>query len=374
MRILHVLTQADTDGAYGGPVTVALAQCRASIEAGHTAEVVAGWVADEPAPATLDGVPAQLFRARPLFARMPFVTQWSWALVCFLRREVARFDVVHIHLARELLPTSALVVAVRRRVPVVVQPHGMLGGDRRAAARLLEAPLRRLWSRAAGALALSADEARDLTRLGVGRGPAIVLPNAAPAPPSRTVPLAERPREVLFLARLHPRKQVLLFAAMARLLVRRGTTADFAVCGPDGGDLPALLAYVEREGLGDRVRYEGAVARSEVAARLGRARVCVAPALDEPFGMVLAEAMAAGTPTVSVRPGGLAARIEAAGAGLVVESDAGELAAAVTALLDDDALWEQTAARGSSFAAGALPASAWRDVLLATYTDAVLGR
>ena len=139
---------------------------------------------------------------------------------------------------------------------------------------------------------------------------------------------------------------MLLFARMAQLLIRRGTTAYFAVCGPDGGDLPVLLAYLEREGLRDRVRYEGPVPRSEVAARLQRARVCVAPALDEPFGMVLAEAMAAGTPTVSVRPGGLAERIEAAKAGLVVESDADDLAAAVAALLDDDALWRRPPVAG----------------------------
>ena len=55
-----MLTQADTDGAYGGPLTVAVAQCRASIAAGHSAQLVAGWVADPPAPAMLDGVPARL--------------------------------------------------------------------------------------------------------------------------------------------------------------------------------------------------------------------------------------------------------------------------------------------------------------------------
>jgi glycosyltransferase involved in cell wall biosynthesis len=65
-----------------------------------------------------------------------------------------------------------------------------------------------------------------------------------------------------------------------------------------------------------------------------RLDVLVAPSHEEPFGTVLAEAMAVGTPVVATRVGGLAEVVEDGVTGRLVEpGDPAALAAAVREVL-----------------------------------------
>jgi hypothetical protein len=62
MRILHVVTLVSADGAYGGPVAVAVAQTQALAELGHDVTLLAGW--DGRAKLSAPKVDVQLLRAR----------------------------------------------------------------------------------------------------------------------------------------------------------------------------------------------------------------------------------------------------------------------------------------------------------------------
>ncbi len=63
--------------------------------------------------------------------------------------------------------------------------------------------------------------------------------------------------------------------------------------------------------------------------------VFVLPARRDPFPLVVLEAMAAGLPVVAARVDGIAEQVDASSAILVAPGDAGALAAAIGALLDD---------------------------------------
>lgn len=134
-----------------------------------------------------------------------------------------------------------------------------------------------------------------------------------------------RERDVVFVGRLVSDKGVpLLLQALAMLGERgRALTATLVGDGPEAG---ALRAQVRRLGLEDRVRFTGALAPQALAPVLQAHRVLVVPSVwEEPFGVVVLEALACGCMPVVARSGGLP---EAAGpCGRVFErGNAGALA------------------------------------------------
>jgi glycosyltransferase involved in cell wall biosynthesis len=103
---------------------------------------------------------------------------------------------------------------------------------------------------------------------------------------------------------------------------------------------------VEASGLAN-LEFKGHLSTAAVTQALGAARVVVVPSRwEEPGSLVALEAMAAGTPIVAYRSGGLGEYVEMSGAGLTVPPDPSALAAAVQRLMEDRDLWHETAAAG----------------------------
>jgi glycosyltransferase involved in cell wall biosynthesis len=102
----------------------------------------------------------------------------------------------------------------------------------------------------------------------------------------------------------------------------------------------ALLVGAPPTTLSDRVEATGRV--PDIAPHLRRATLFVLPSLQEGFGIVAAEAMAAGLPVVATPSGGPEALVRESGGGVVLDSfSADDLAETVRRLLADrDALAE----------------------------------
>jgi glycosyltransferase involved in cell wall biosynthesis len=90
---------------------------------------------------------------------------------------------------------------------------------------------------------------------------------------------------------------------------------------------------LERSDVAGRVRWLGPMPPPGVAAALGAADVFVLPALDESYGMAVAEAMRAGLPAIVARSGNLPQLVRDGVDGLVVPPlDVGSLARAMRSL------------------------------------------
>ncbi len=334
--VLQIAPYLSADGAYGGPVTVALEQARALTNRGHQVTLAMGWDGAAQPPAGLD---CRLFRARQL-AGNSFGTLASPTLIAWLLRHARHFDVVHVHMARDALTLPAALLARLLGRPVIVQTHGMITADKRRALRFLDALLtKRVLARAALALWLTPQEREQLRALGAPR--LAHLANAV----DLDLPRAEyrSPARVVYASRLAPRKRPTTFVEAAALVLRERQDTTFELWGPDEGELGRVERLIAALGIQDKCTYEGALPSEDIRHRLLPAvQVFVLPSLAEPFPMAVLEAFAVGLPVVMTFDTGISARASETGAARVVTAGAREMSDAIISLVSSPDDWSAT--------------------------------
>lgn len=368
MRVLQVVTLVSPDGAFGGPVRVAANLCDALAKRGHDVLLAAGtrgYSAD--APADLQTVPQHLFDVVQL-PRAGFSGMFSPPMLSWLPRAVRGADVVHVHLARDLVTLPAALVARSLGVPYVLQPHGMVVASANPLAGPLDALLtRRALSSATAVLHLTAAERAGLSSV-VPQGLNLVeLGNGVPA--TSGPPLPARPT-VLFCARLQARKRPAAFVAMARVLLAEGIDADFVLVGPDEGEGSAVRAAIADSGFGDRIRYDGPLPPSQTLDRMRASSMLVLPSVDEPYPMSVLESLSVGRPAVVTRSCGLAESLLRHGCGLVADETIDDLVAQVRRLLSEAGLLVAMARAAERTAADVFGMDAVVDRLESVYAEA----
>jgi UDP-glucose:tetrahydrobiopterin glucosyltransferase len=98
-------------------------------------------------------------------------------------------------------------------------------------------------------------------------------------------------------------------------------------------DLDYWAAYIAPR-LGDHVRYIGHLEQTKLADAVGHAAVCICtPRWEEPFGLVVAEALACGTPVAGFRRGALPDILDPSSGALADADDVFGLASAIKACL-----------------------------------------
>jgi len=207
---------------------------------------------------------------------------------------------------------------------------------------------RRVFGESAGMLAMSrwiADlavahglvEPERVSVVGAGRS-ATVSGDASEIPRRRTTD----PR-VLFVGAQFHRKGGDLVLAAVRHLRQHGWRARLTIAGP--------AEWPMTEPAPDWVDFRGFVAASEVTALMSTHDVFAMPSRFEAFGIVFAEALAAGLPSVARRAFAMPEIVEDNVTGLLVESDdIDELAGAIRRCAEDDEL-RANCQRGAAVAA-----------------------
>jgi glycogen(starch) synthase len=271
-------------------------------------------------------------------------------------------DVVHAHLGEDLaIAPLARWAAGRSRAPLAVTvhcsprhtvvPHDLRSGILNTVGAVAESAL----IRAADAVMVLTDQlARRLERSGVPGSRIRVIPvgialDVFRKPRPRPEAMDGR-RWIVYAGRLVREKGVRdLLDAFAELRVL-DTALMLVGDGPDHSELESLAW---RLGVSSRVRFTGAVPNEATAAYLQHADVAVLPSWYEERGRVLVEAMAAGTPVVATRTGGIPDTVRNGENGLLVSPrDPRNLAATIHRVLSNERLATSLVAAGRVTAAG----------------------
>jgi phosphatidylinositol alpha-mannosyltransferase len=206
------------------------------------------------------------------------------------------FDLVHVH--EPTVPSLSLIAVRQSLLPTVATFH--LANDRSRLFELTGPALERSWAGLAGRVVVS-EQAHQLVRNRLGPGRVDVIPNGVDV--SRFLgaqPLGGRDpdRTVVFLGRLEDeRKGAQLLLAALPALRRRVPGVRVLLAGP--GDAARLLAPLPVELL-ESIEVLGPVAEEDIPSVYASGRVFCAPnTRGESFGIVLLEAMAAGTQVVA---------------------------------------------------------------------------
>lgn len=368
MKIVQTVTLVSEDGAFGGPLAVAIEQCRELARRGHMVTLLAAW--DGKIHLSIPGVRVVLSRGQ----RIPgtgFRGVRAPALVHWLEKNRNEIDVLHVHAGRHAIDLELASRAKQLKIPFFLQTHGMVM-PRSGPTRLLDYAITKpLLRSAAGVFVLTDDEATGVRAIEPDAHVQVVRNGLAVA--DRPIAADTDQPEVLFLARLHPRKRVLAFAEMARLLTVEGAKARFSVVGPDEGDLHALEQFCA-ENPDVPLAYDGPISPGKGASRIAQAAVYVLPSHGEVFPVTVLEALAAGTVVVLTDDCGIADRLTDADAALVSDGSPADLATSVARLLLDGKERARLIANGRALIEGELGIGATMDEIEPHYDSAVRRR
>jgi len=327
-----------------------------------------------PATETINGVSVHRFRSYVNVGHYGFFPGFLPVL------KKGGFDIVHAHGYRQPQSELGSRVAGRASVPTILHVHGGFY-TRNSAKRLLysvyDAAARRHKANVFDHfIALSEADRDNLLELNVPESRISIIRNAAESQAFETVD-ATRFREkhglvgkkvVLYLSILHHFKRPEKLVRVLPRLIEQEPDVFLLFVGPDGGELEKIRELGERLGVTDYYRWLGPLRGEKKHQAYECAELLALPSDEDPYPLVLLEAMAHGKPVLTTTVVGQASVIGAHDAGLIVEpGDLDGIVEGTLRLLSDEAYRSTIGANGRRLAETMFSVDAFVDEIESLY-------
>lgn len=365
MRILQVIPYFVPAWDYGGPLHVCYELSKELVNRGHEVTVYTTDALDaknrvRQREELLDGIRVRRFKNLSnafaykhnifLAVGMPFT----------IRKELANFNVIHVHEYRTLQNVIIRYYAKRLGIPYVVQAHGSAPKD--MPKQRLKQLYDFLWEYkilrdASKVIAVTPTEAEQYRSLGVDEHRIEIVPNGIDLAEYDSLPqkgefrqkysITENEKMILYLARIHKIKGPDLLVRAYASLSQELHDSRLVIAGPDDGYLSTLKRLITDLNIGPKVLFTGPLYGKDKLEAYVDADVYVLPSVYEIFGVALLEACACGTPVVVTDRCGIADVIDGH-AGLAVPSDKDQLGRAILSILDNEGMRQEFRERGKS--------------------------
>ncbi len=341
LRILHVIGSADA--ASGGPIEGILRQEEATRHLASR-EIVA---LDLPSPAGTRETTLKIHQLGETLPPMPGSRAlrhygYTSKLIPWLRDNASNYDVVIVNGLWNFAAFACSLTLPKADKKYFVFTHGMMDPWFKKTYPLKHLAKIGFWLLVEGRLLAKARKvfftSEEERRLAHGQFPlwryneqVVGYGTAAPPPASAaqraafqaTSPqLGDNPY-LLFLSRIHRKKGCdLLIEAFAKIAEQR-PELHLVIAGPDQENLVSVFQErAETLGIANRIHWPGMLKGDAKWGAYRGAEAFILPSHQENFGIVVAEAMACGTPVLITNKVNIWREVEAAGAGLVENDDA----------------------------------------------------
>jgi len=281
----------------------------------------------------------------------------------WLKSNVCKFDIVHVHGCYRYPTTMTARHARLSRVPYIIRPHGNFDPfliNKSSRSVLLKRVYEQLFDfpnfrKASGIHCTANEELQTVNQLNFG-APGFVIPNGVNWSSYEHLPergafrarlgVPQNAPLILFLGRINLKKGLdLLIPAFAQLR-RQYPLARLVIAGPDNEGYGARVrTMIDEENIRDAVIFTGAIFGQDIQSAYQDSDLFVLPSYGENFGMTVIEAMACGTPVLVSDQVNIFEDVVASGAGLAVPCEVQPLAAAMIELIGDHARRSAMAAR-----------------------------
>jgi len=332
MKILHVISSVNPAG--GGPIEGIQQMGAILTGAGHRVEVAS---LDPPEAPYVRRCPLPVHPLGPSLLRYSFSSKF----IPWLRSNRRRYDAVVVNGIWQYHSYGAWRVLRKSSTPYVLFTHGMLDPwfKKRYPLKHLKKWMYWPWAeyrvlRDAQAVLFTCEEERALARASfwMYRCNEVVVKYGTARPEGEPrfeleeffsrYPELRGKKLALFLGRIHPKKGCdLAIEAFAKVL---GTSPEWrlVMAGPDQvGWQRDLRRRAVELGLASRVTWAGMLSGAMKWGALRAAEIFLLPSHQENFGIVVAEALAAGVPALISNKVNIWREIEAGGAGMVSEDN-----------------------------------------------------
>jgi glycosyltransferase involved in cell wall biosynthesis len=319
MKILQAIDMFSPSA--GGSADVASRLAQALGRRGHEVTIITSdYRLETGYPESLPGIKVRAARNYFSLGGKPLLAP---GIMTASKKELAGFDVVHLHNYPTVANAMIHRYARRYGVPYVLQPHGSLATyfQKGALKKLYD----RLWGKAilkdaARVIAVAPAEAETCRNMGVAGEKIAVIPNGVDAAGYESLPprgafrekygLGER-RIILYLGRIHATKGLDLLARAFAVHVKESDNTLLVIAGPDDGYLPALRRLVKALRAEDKTIFTGPLYGQGKIQAMVDADVFVMPSAYEIFGIAVLEACICGTPVIVTDRCGIAPEITA---------------------------------------------------------------
>lgn len=324
MHYLHITPYYLPDVAFGGPVFSVSALCEALVKSGHEVSVyTVGYQSEQqyPLQQVVNGVQVTYFKGD---AGKP--CQISRQLWQALQQNCHTFQVVHLHTWWNVLIFRSIQILQKAAVPFVVSPRGMMSDYSFTHRKTFVKRNFQKWLgvkllRHAGLHATSLAEAADMAaRSQRNEADIHIMPNMLSLTAASKYTPVEAGFSIGFLSRLHHKKGIEeLLKAVA--LTPAITELVIGGRGDDTQYEQKLQQQIADLGIAHKVRFVGWVSDAEKPAFFKQFQVFVLPSFNENFANVVAEAWAAGKPTIVSTGVGISHYVADYGLGWICEAN-----------------------------------------------------
>lgn len=150
----------------------------------------------------------------------------------------------------------------------------------------------------------------------------------------------QRKELILFIGALEKRKDPQTLLKSIPYVLEKFPCVKFIFIG-SGSLLPKLRLETEQMGIAKNVLFMGKTLDELKIRILSQAKILVLPSVREPFGIVLVEALASGTPCIATRVGGISEIINNEVGVLIPPKKPKVLANAIIGIMSDEEKWEE---------------------------------